>query len=173
MPKALHVMLLRLFRRLPTWWRRRIVRTISPSYTVGSMCFVERSNGDLLLVRQVYRSHWGVPGGLAERGESAADAARREVFEETGLAIELLGEPCVVVEPDPQRVDVVYRAAPVDESMADDAEPCSPEITDLRWFPRTELPELQAETATALVTLARAQRLPEVGAWPRGSEPAK
>lgn len=170
MPKALHVLLLRLFRRLPTWWRRRVVRTVSPSYTVGSMCFVERANGDLLLVRQLYRTHWGVPGGLAERGEGPADTARREVFEETGLAIELVGEPCVVVEPDPQRVDIVYRAALLDEAMADGAEPRSPEITDLRWFPPDALPELQAETATALVTLARSRRLPEVGAWPSGSE---
>lgn len=152
----LHVVLLKVFQRLPTWARRRVVRTIAPSFTVGAMCVIERDDGALLLVRQVYRRHWGVPGGLLERGEDAADAARREVFEEVGLAVELLGEARVVVDPEPQRVDVVYRARPAAGTDPDAATPRSPEITEVRWFARHELPELQHETRTALATLERA-----------------
>lgn len=152
----LHVLALRVFRRLPTWARRRLVRTLSPSYTVGAMCFIEREDGALLLVRQVYRQHWGVPGGLLERGEDAADAARREVFEETGLAVELVDEARVVVEPDPQRVDVVYRARPAAGTDPSTARPRSPEITETAWFAPDDLPELQHETATALAMLGRA-----------------
>ena len=33
--------------------------------------------GDVLLVRQAYRSRWGVPGGLLQRGEAPARAAVR------------------------------------------------------------------------------------------------
>lgn len=152
----LHVVLLKVFQRLPTWARRRVVRTIAPSFTVGAMCVIERDDGALLLVRQVYRRHWGVPGGLLERGEDAADAARREVFEEVGLAVELLGEARVVVDPEPQRVDVLYRARPAAGADPDAAAPRSPEITEVRWFGRHELPELQHETRTALATLERA-----------------
>lgn len=159
MPASFHVLLLRIFRALPVWWRRRVVRTISPSYTVGSMCFIERANGDILLVKQTYRNRWGAPGGLAKRGESAADAAHREVMEEVGIAIVLVGEPGVVVEPEPQRVDVVFRARPAAEKDAERATPSSPEITEVGWFARDALPELQAETASALVTLARATPL--------------
>lgn len=155
MPAALHVLLLRIFRRMPTAVRRRVVRTLSPAFTVGSMCFIERDDGRILLVQQVYRTHWGVPGGLLQRNEEPAEAARREVFEEVGLTIELEGEPCVVFEPDPQRVDVVYRARPIDEAGAANAAPCSPEITDTGWFSREDLPELQAETVTALAALDR------------------
>ncbi len=151
----LHVLLLHLFRRLPTWARRRVVRTIAPSFTVGAMCVIERDDGALLLVRQVYRRHWGVPGGLLERGEDAADAARREVFEEVGLAIDLQGEPHVVVDPEPQRVDVIYRAHVADGADPASVTPRSPEIVEARWFPQSELPDLQHETAAALVTLAR------------------
>ena len=120
------------------------------------MCFIERADGAVLLVRHVYRERWGVPGGLLQKGESSADGARREVFEEVGLAVDLLGEPTVVVDAEPQRVDVVYRARPSVGADPDLAAPGSPEIIEARWFPQTELPELQHETAEALVVLSRA-----------------
>ena len=148
-------MSLQLYQRLPTRARRQVVRTIAPSYTVGAMCFIERDDGDLLLVRLAYRKHWGVPGGLVQRGEDSADAARREVFEEVGLAIDLIGEPAVVVEPEPQRVDVIYKARPVAGTDPASAAPQSPEIVEVGWFARDSLPELQHETVTALLTLER------------------
>lgn len=155
MRDELHLSVLRLYRRMPTWARRRAVRTVSPSFTVGAMCFIERSDGQLLLVRHAYRNRWGVPGGLLKRGEDAADGARREVFEEVGLAIDLVGEPRVVVDAEPQRVDLVYRAVPAPGADVEAVAPGSPEILEARWFPRDGLPELQHETAGALVTLAR------------------
>ena len=157
MIRRLHLLALRVFRLLPVWARRRVVRTLAPSFTVGAICLIERADGALLLVRQSYRNRWGVPGGLLQRGERPADAARREVLEEIGLEIELLGEPSVVVEPVPRRVDVVFRARPVqgaDEVIV----PRSPEITEARWFAPDQLPELQLETSTALVALARSGR---------------
>ena len=155
MRDRLHLQLLRLYQQLPTWLRRRIVRTVSPSYTVGAMCFIERDDGAVLLVRQAYRKRWGVPGGLLKRGEDATDGARREVFEEVGIAVEIVGEPRVVVDAEPQRVDVVYRARVADGIDPGLAEPRSPEILETRWFPREALPELQHETVTALLALAR------------------
>ena len=155
MRDRLHLLLLRTYRRLPTWARRRAVRTVAPSFTVGAMCFIERADGRLLLVRHVYRNHWGVPGGLLQRGEDAADGARREVFEEVGLVIELQGEPRVVLDPEPQRVDIIYRARPADGADPDLVAPGSPEIVEARWFGRDELPQLQHETVAALVTLSR------------------
>ncbi len=156
----LHVLVLRLYKRLPTFGRRLIVRTIAPSFTVGSMCVIERDDGDVLLVRHVYRNRWGVPGGLLKRGEDAADAACREVLEEVGLRIELVGEPAVVIDAEPQRVDVVFRAKPADGVDGDDSAPGSPEILEARWFPAAALPALQHETATAFVALARAAHSP-------------
>ena len=133
-----------------------MVRTIAPSFTVGAMCFIERPDGALLLVRHVYRKRWGVPGGLLERGEDAADGARREVREEVGLVVELVGEPTVVIDADPQRVDVVYLARPTAGADPGAVAPGSPEIVEVRWFGRTELPELQHETEMALDVLSRA-----------------
>jgi ADP-ribose pyrophosphatase YjhB (NUDIX family) len=156
-PDRLHRALLRLYRHLPTAVRRRAVRTVAPSFTVGAMCFVEREDGRLLLVRHEYRNRWGVPGGLLDRGEDAADGARREALEEVGLAIDLIGEPRVVVDPEPRRVDIIFEARPAPGADPDAVAPGSPEIVECRWFDRSDLPELQHETVAALVALARAE----------------
>lgn len=39
----------------------------------------------VLLVRKTYGNRWDIPGGYINRGESPADACRREVHEEIGL----------------------------------------------------------------------------------------
>jgi len=150
-----HRGLLRTYRTLPVLARRWLVRAIAPSYTVGAVCVIERPDGHVLLVRQAYRQRWGVPGGLLKRGEDPAVGARREVFEEVGMAVELVGEAAVVVDPGPQRVDLIYRARPVTLAEVGEARPCSPEIVEVAWFAPDALPELQFETAGALVALAR------------------
>jgi len=159
MLRAIHLGLLRVFRRLPTSWRLRVVHVLAPTFTVGAICVVERSDGRILLVRHSYRNRWGFPGGLLKRGEEVVDGAHREAMEEVGLSIELVGEPSVVVAADARRVDVVFRARPADDGADLDAiAPCSPEILELGWFPQDGLPELQHEAAGALVALARATR---------------
>jgi 8-oxo-dGTP pyrophosphatase MutT (NUDIX family) len=65
----------------------------------------------------------------------------------------------VVVDADPQRVDIVFRARPIDED--DPVAAVSPEIEEVRWFPADQTPELQHETAGALVALARSSRAPQ------------
>lgn len=162
----LHLLALRIYRRMPTLSRRWLVRTIAPSFTVGAMVFIERANGDVLLVRHAYRNNWGVPGGLLERGEDVADGARREVLEEVGLAVDLIGEPTVAIDAKPQRVDVIYRGRPAAGADPAAASPQSPEIVETRWFSHDALPDLQHETAGAMVRLARASRSPSAHPLP-------
>ena len=161
MIRRLHLALLHVFRRLPRRARRQVVRTLSPTFTVGAICFIERDGGDLLLVRLAYRERWGVPGGLLQRGEEPADAVKREVREEVGLDIELVGEPAIVVDARPQRIDVVFRARVAAHAHIADMAPHGPEIIEARWFAPDALPELQFETADALVALARSARSPQ------------
>ncbi len=156
MSDRLQTALLHVFGRLPPLLRRRIVRLMTPSFTVGAICLIERPDGKILLVQQVYRTAWGVPGGLSKRGEDIAECAKREVLEETGIVIDLVGEPAVVVDAGPQRVDVVYRARPSAGFDLSTVSPQSPEIADVRWFALDELPELQHEAVSALAALTRA-----------------
>ena len=151
----LHSVLLQVFRRLPTGGRRFVVRRLTPSYTVGAICVIERADGALLLLRLSYRNEWGFPGGLLRRGEEAADGARREAMEEVGLDIEIVSEPSVVVEVEPRRVDVVFRCRPAPGADVEALRPLSPEVVEAQWFPGSALPELQHEASQALVALAR------------------
>jgi ADP-ribose pyrophosphatase YjhB (NUDIX family) len=150
-----YLALLHVFKRLPGPWRRRIVGFVSPSFTVGAICLIERHDGQVLLIKHSYRERWGVPGGLLRRGEDPADSAVREVAEEVGLQVELIGAPAVVVASEYRRVDVIYRARPSANENSTAARPVSAEISEVAWFDPDELPELQEETADALVALAR------------------
>jgi len=156
----LHLALLRIYRRLPTRARRAVVRRVAPQFTVGALCVIERDDGHLLLIRQSYRNHWGLPGGLLKKHEAPEDAARREISEEVGLTVALVGEPVVVVDSEPRRVDIVYRARPARGADVAAIRPTSPEIVEARWFAPTELPRVQAETAAAVQALARASYAP-------------
>lgn len=155
MLRRAHLALLKVYKRLPRRARLVIVHVLSPSFTVGAICIVERPDGALLLVRHSYRDRWGFPGGLLNRGEGIIDAARREAREECDIDVEVVGEPTVVVDPDPRRVDVVFRCR---TDQADRIRAMPPEVIDCRWFPADQLPELQHEAAGALVALARAAR---------------
>jgi 8-oxo-dGTP diphosphatase len=158
----LHRTALKLFRRLPVKARRRVVRTIAPAYTVGSICVIERSDGAILLVRLSYRNSWGLPGGLLKRGETPAEAALREVKEESTLDVQVVGDPAVVVDPEAQRVDVVFQARLAPGVDPDTAAASSPEIVEVAWYPSDALPDLQHEASGAMVALARRRVTPAV-----------
>ncbi len=151
MLRRTHELALKTVGRLPSGLRMFLVHRAAPSYSVGAMCVVIRDDGARLLVRNSYRKGWSVPGGLLKRGEEASDAAVREIREEAGLEIELVGEPRVVVDPRPRRVDVIYRARPVHGADTTAVAASSPEILEVRWFGRDEpLPPLQPESQEAL-----------------------
>ncbi|MDP9378814.1 MAG: NUDIX domain-containing protein [Chloroflexota bacterium] len=74
--------------RLRYEMRRLYWRTLRPT-TLGSRCLVLSQDDaeSVLLVKHTYERWWYMPGGGVEKGESFASAARREVWEETGLEV--------------------------------------------------------------------------------------
>ena len=62
-------------------------------WTGGVRVIVLDEDNRILMVKQEHpeRTVWMVPGGGIEEGENSAQAAAREVLEETGLEVEILG----------------------------------------------------------------------------------
>mgnify|MGYP001578970610 FL=1 len=60
---------------------------------VAAACIVEQ-DGKYLMIQEGHQfaaGMWSHPAGLVEKGERLADAARREVQEETGYEVEIIG----------------------------------------------------------------------------------
>lgn len=53
--------------------------------TLGVRVIVQNPANEILLVQHTYLSGWHLPGGGVDYGEAILDAARREVYEETGI----------------------------------------------------------------------------------------
>jgi len=141
---------------LPRWLRILIVRTVTPSYSVGAMCLIEDGEGRVLLVRQPYRAGWGLPGGFLKRGETPEECAVREVREEVGLAVELVGTPQVVIDERARGVEAVFRARALHPEQLAVVTAVSAELEEAAWFAPKALPALQKETARAFDLIRQA-----------------
>ena len=120
-----------------------------PVVGVGAVVW---GDGRVLLVRRANpprRGQWSLPGGAQKIGETVFEAACREVLEETGITIDILGLVDVVDsihrDEDGQvhyhytLVDVFARAVAGDAAAAGDA-------ADVAWFELDSLPPLWPET---------------------------
>lgn len=78
---------------MPSFWQRvkfgMMLRAVGiyRHVTLGARCAVVRE-GKVLLVRHGYAPGWQFPAGGVDPGETVEEAARREVLEETGYAVE-------------------------------------------------------------------------------------
>lgn len=148
---ALRRLALRTFRALPRPLRILAVRVIAPAHTVGALCFLERDDGRVLLLRQYHRDGLTLPGGLLNRGEDPARAVVREVREETGLAVHVDLPFATLVAPGSRRVDVLFHV-PVsgDVDVRADGEAIRAE-----WRATSEAGEVDEPTATSFAAFER------------------
>lgn len=118
-----------------------------PLLQVGASVIVENEQGEVLLQKRTDNHCWGYAGGSVELDEVVEDAARRELFEETGLvALELelfgvfSGKDTHYVYPngdEVSNVDIVYLCKQFEGSLKCQEK----EVEDLRFFPADALPE--------------------------------
>ncbi len=135
-------------------------RTYPKTPLVGVGAVVPDGNR-VLLVRRAYepgQGLWSVPGGLVEVGETVEEAVKREVEEETGVAVSvdrLIAVLDNIVRDEDGKVRfhyvlIDYLAHPV----GGEARP-SKETLDVRWVNLEDVKNLQL-TKTALKLLTRA-----------------
>jgi 8-oxo-dGTP diphosphatase len=117
------------------------MRVKGPSLAVDGVILVGDS---IVLVKRrnpPYAGMWALPGGFVEYGETVEDAVKREIMEETGLAVEI--EKLVGVYSDPGRdprghtVSVVFLCKKAGGSLKADSD-----AADARLFPLAKLPPL-------------------------------
>ena len=106
------------------------------NHLVSVATLVMNDNGKILLVNSPWRG-WEYPGGLIESGESFLKALRREVREETGVEIEVLGFVgiCKNVERDVVNIDFVSKYVSGELTTSD-------ESTEVIWAYPDEALEL-------------------------------
>ena len=100
----------------------------------------------LLASRRTRRGElvWGLPKGLVEEGESAEEAALREVREETGHTGEIrepLGDVSYWFVWDGERVRKTVHFFLMDESGEEPGER-DHEMEEVRWFPMSEAADI-------------------------------
>ena len=108
----------------------------------------------ILLIKHKRNGKWTQPGGHMEGNETPEETALREVYEETGLRVRLLGErfpreddfirPLGIQKNRKtledgemhMHIDIIYAAVPNDDN---DVKLNVEESDDIRWFSREEL----------------------------------
>src|SRR5918997_6545247 len=66
-----------------------------PRKRIATDVIIRDDDDRLLLVNPTYKPDWDLPGGMAEANEAPIDAARRELWEELGLRVDITALLCV------------------------------------------------------------------------------
>lgn len=118
-----------------------LLRRIRHGVTLGVRVIATDAQGRLLLVKHSYTPGWYLPGGGVDAGETTAEAARRELSEEAGIAYDgPLALHGVFFNPKVGGRDhvVVYRAEGVEPGAGKAA---GLEILDATFFSLEHLPQ--------------------------------
>lgn len=123
-----------------------------PVILVAAGVAVMNGAGELLLLRRP-DGEWDLPGGHMEAGESLLETATRELFEETGFAVDVLemfglasGKDTFYPKRNAYYVTAVYLA------KGEGAARLSPEHTDAEFFALGAFPDTLSVTARWVTT---------------------
>ncbi|ATE54436.1 MULTISPECIES: NUDIX hydrolase [Actinosynnema] len=119
----------------------------APLWLTGVTAVVLRGDDEVLMVQRADSGQWTPVTGIIDPGEEPADAAVREVLEESGVVAVAERLVKVHVLP-PQRYDNGDRVQYLDlvfrlRWVSGEPHPADGENTQARWFRPDELPELR------------------------------
>jgi 8-oxo-dGTP diphosphatase len=107
-------------------------------HSVSAGAVVEREDGRVLAVQRRDTGAWVTPGGIVEPGEPLREAAAREVYEETGVTVEIRDLAGIYQNLSTDVVTFVFSARP----RAGEDTRISDETTRARWLTLAEADEV-------------------------------
>jgi 8-oxo-dGTP diphosphatase len=120
----------------------------APKHSVSVAGIVVDKAERVLVIRRRDNGHWEPPGGILELDESFEDGVRREVFEETGLHIQVDRLTGVYKNIRIGVVALVFRCTP----LSVDAQAQSHEADTIRWVDVTDIANLMDPAFAIRVT---------------------
>lgn len=145
-----------------------LIREFPQQPMIGVGVVVLRARETLLVRRSnpPRQAQWSLPGGLQELGETVFETARREVMEETGVAVRALGLIDVIdlIERDPKDGAIRYHYTLVDLAaswLSGDAE-ARTDAADVAWTDVGDLSHFELWSETERVIRLAHQK------WPTG-----
>ena len=115
-------------------------RPSTPLHSVSVAGAVVREDGRLLTIRRADNGNWELPGGVLELAETPEGGVRREVWEETGVHVQVGRLTGVYKNTARGIVALVFRCA----SSGGDPRP-SDESTAVAWLTPEEVAERMSE----------------------------
>ncbi|MBP2474049.1 ADP-ribose pyrophosphatase YjhB (NUDIX family) [Crossiella equi] len=125
------------------------------SIVVAVSAFVQDEAGRLLMIRRSDNDLYSIPGGQLELGETLTEAVIREVYEETGITVEVTGligiysNPAHVIAYDDgevrQEFSICFHARPVGGELR-----TSSESKEVHWVELANLDRLRVHPSTRL-----------------------
>ncbi|WP_132115185.1 NUDIX hydrolase [Actinocrispum wychmicini] len=117
---------------------------VANSITVAVSVVIQNKTGELLLIRRTDNNLYSIPGGGQEVGESLAQTAVREVREETGITVRVVGVIGVYSDPKhviaytdgevKQEFSICFRAEPISGTLQ-----TSSESSEVQWISLKDL----------------------------------
>ncbi|UOE93889.1 NUDIX hydrolase [Alkalihalobacillus sp. LMS39] len=128
-----------------------------PLLLTACAIIIEDEQNRVLLQHRTDTNDWGIPGGFMELGESTEEAARREVYEETGLTVGELelyevfsGKDFYFVYPNGDEVYNIIVTYTTKE-VKGEIKFTDGESYDVKYFPLHQLPDKMIPTSRKMI----------------------
>jgi 8-oxo-dGTP pyrophosphatase MutT (NUDIX family) len=128
---------------------------VANSVVASVVAAVRNDDGELLMIHRTDNDLWALPGGGHDVGESISDTVVREVREETGIEVEVIGLLGIYTNPKHvmayddgevrQQFSISFSAKPIGGRLA-----TSSESRQVRWVNPADLDRLEIHPSMRL-----------------------